>query len=94
MLKVIVVAARVETLIEYTVDFEPVALTTRLPKLSKSPPVIVAIKVSVMPVPVIEPKSLNIPVLEIRTKWPAVNATVLLVTVLFAIPYKKPSTEL
>ena len=94
MLKVIVVTARVETLMEYMVVFDPAAFTTRFPELSKSPPAIVAIKVSVMPVPVIEPKSLNIPVLEIRTKWPAVNATVLLVTVLFAIPYKKPSTEL
>ena len=93
-LKVIVVAARVETLTEYTVDVDPGALTTKFPELSKSPPVMVAIKVSVMPAPVIEPRSLNIPVFEIFTKCPAINATPLLVIVLFAIPYKNPSTEL
>ena len=81
MLVVIVVATRVETLMEYRVETRPVFLTTKFPWPSKSPPTIAVISDDATPE--IAPRSVTAPALSILTKFPAV----LPFAVVVAMPY-------
>ena len=84
-LNVRVVDVLVETLMEYHVVVDPDFFTTKLPESSKSPPLMAAMSVGV--VPAIAPRSVATPELSIRMRFPAVRPLVAVV----AIPYMKPS---